>query len=33
VVHAEPGMMVSRFIDGTTYGEEDVRATIAGMRP
>jgi thiamine kinase-like enzyme len=31
VVHAEPGMMVSRFIDGTTYGEEDVRANIAGI--
>jgi hypothetical protein len=29
VVYAEPGMMVSRFIDGTTYGETDVRANIA----
>jgi len=25
LVHAEPGVMVSRFIDGTTYGEADVR--------
>jgi thiamine kinase-like enzyme len=25
VVHAEPGIMVSRFIDGVTYGEADVR--------
>lgn len=25
VVHAEPGIMVSRFIDGITYGEEEVR--------
>ena len=23
VVHAEPGMMVSRFINGTTYGEAE----------
>ena len=28
VVHAEPGVMVSRFIDGKTYGPEDVRANI-----
>jgi thiamine kinase-like enzyme len=26
VVHDEPGIMVSRFIDGTTYSEDDVRA-------
>jgi len=25
LVHAEPGVMVSRFIDGKTYGEADVR--------
>lgn len=28
VVHAAPGVMVSRFIDGATYGPEDVRANI-----
>jgi len=28
VVHAEPGLMVSRFIEGKTYGAEDVRANI-----
>jgi thiamine kinase-like enzyme len=28
VVHAEPGVMVSRFIEGRTYGPEDVRANI-----
>jgi thiamine kinase-like enzyme len=26
VVHAAPGVMVSEFIDGTTYGPEDVKA-------
>jgi thiamine kinase-like enzyme len=29
VVYAEPGMMVSRFINGETYGETEVRANIA----
>jgi thiamine kinase-like enzyme len=28
VVHAEPGVMVSRFIEGKTYGEEDVRDNL-----
>jgi len=28
VVHAAPGVMVSRFIEGRTYGAEDVRADI-----
>ena len=28
VVHAEPGVMVSRFIEGTTYAAEDVQANI-----
>lgn len=28
VLHAEPGLMVSRFIEGKTYGAEDVRANI-----
>lgn len=28
VVHAAPGVMVSRFIEGTTYGAEEVRANI-----
>ena len=28
VVHAEPGVMVSRYIDGVTYGEPEVRANI-----
>lgn len=28
VVHAAPGVMVSRFIEGRTYGAEDVRANI-----
>ncbi len=28
IVHAEPGVMVSRFIDGRTFGPEDVRAGI-----
>jgi thiamine kinase-like enzyme len=28
VVYAEPGVMVSRFIEGVTYGAEDVRANI-----
>lgn len=29
VVYAEPGIMVSRFIEGVTYGEAEVRANIA----
>jgi len=29
VVYAEPGLMVARFIDGKTFGEDDVRANIA----
>jgi thiamine kinase-like enzyme len=29
VVYAETGLMVSRFIDGITYAEEDVRANLA----
>ncbi len=29
VVHAEPGLMVSRFIDGVTYGEDEVRGNLA----
>jgi thiamine kinase-like enzyme len=28
VVHAEPGLMVVRFIDAQTYSEEDVRANL-----
>lgn len=28
VVHAEPGLMVSRFIDGVTYGEPEVRENL-----
>ena len=28
VVHAEPGVMISRFIEGKTYGAEDVQANI-----
>lgn len=28
VVHAAPGVMVSRFIEGRTYGAEDVRSNI-----
>lgn len=29
VVYAEPGVMVSRFIDGVAYGEPEVRANLA----
>jgi len=29
VVHAEPGLMVSRFIEGKTYGAADVRGNIS----
>lgn len=29
VVHATPGVLVSRFIEGRTYGEEDLRNNIA----
>jgi thiamine kinase-like enzyme len=28
VVHASPGVMVSRFVEGRTYGADDVRANI-----
>jgi thiamine kinase-like enzyme len=28
IVHAEPGLMVSRFIEGRVFGEADVRANI-----
>lgn len=28
IVHAEPGLMVSRFIEGRTFGEADVRENI-----
>ncbi|MGI9371671.1 MAG: phosphotransferase [Hyphomicrobiales bacterium] len=31
IVYAEPGMMVVRFVEGHTYGEEDVRGNIAGI--
>ena len=31
VVHAEPGLMVSRFINGVTYGEQDVRDNLADI--
>ncbi len=31
VVHAEPGLMVSRFINGVTYGEQDVRENLAAI--
>ncbi len=29
IVHAEPGVMVSRFIEGRTFGPDDVHANIA----
>ncbi len=32
VVHAEPGALVMRYIEGTTYGEADVRAAQAAGR-
>ncbi len=31
VVHAEPGVMVSRFINGATYGEQDVRDNLTAI--
>ena len=31
VVHAAPGVLVSRFIEGRTYGETDMRANIASV--
>lgn len=31
VVHAEPGLMVSRFIEGVTYGEADVRRDMPAI--
>lgn len=31
VVHAEPGLMVSRFIDGVTYGEAEVRDNLEAV--
>ncbi|MEQ9326039.1 MAG: choline/ethanolamine kinase family protein [Rhodospirillales bacterium] len=31
VVHAEPGLMVSRFIDGVTYGEAEVRENLEAI--
>lgn len=31
VVHAEPGLMVSRFIDGVTYGEAEVRGNLEAV--
>ncbi len=32
IVHAEPGALVMRFIEGTTYGEGEVRAALAAGR-
>ncbi|MCH8154278.1 MAG: phosphotransferase [Proteobacteria bacterium] len=32
VVHAEPGALVMRFIEGTTYGEAEVRAALGAGR-
>ena len=32
VTHAEPGALVMRFIEGTTYGEAQVRAALAAGR-
>ena len=32
IVHAEPGALVMRFIEGTTYGEAEVRAALAAGR-
>jgi thiamine kinase-like enzyme len=33
IVHSEPGLMVSCFIEGRTYGPEDVRANIRRIAP
>ena len=33
IVHAEPGLMVSRFVEGRTYGAEDVRANAERIAP
>ncbi len=32
IIHAEPGAMVMRFIEGTTYGEADVRTALTAGR-
>ena len=32
VIHAEPGALVIRFIEGTTYGEAEVRAALGAGR-
>ena len=32
IVHAEPGALVMRFIEGTTYGEAEVRAALTAGR-
>ena len=32
IVHAEPGALVMRFIEGTTYGEAEVRAALGAGR-
>ena len=32
IVHAEPGALVMRFIEGTTYGEAEVRAALSAGR-
>jgi thiamine kinase-like enzyme len=33
VVHAEPGLMVSRFIEGKVFAAEDVRANVGRIAP
>lgn len=33
IVHAEPGLMVSRFVEGRTYGPGDVRANAERIAP
>ena len=33
IVHVEPGITVLRFIDGRTFGEADLRASIARIVP
>jgi thiamine kinase-like enzyme len=33
IIHVEPGIMVLRFIDGRTLGEDDLRANIARLVP
>jgi thiamine kinase-like enzyme len=33
IVHAEPGISVLRFIEGRTFGEEDMRANVARLVP